>query len=73
VMDQGPGVAKEEQDKLFQKFSKLSARPTGGESSTGLGLSLVKRYAELIEANVWYEDRSDYGAVFVVEFKPIKK
>lgn len=72
VMDHGPGVAMEEQEKLFKKFSKLSARPTAGETSTGLGLSLVKRYAELIKSKAWYENQDDYGAVFVVEFKPIQ-
>ena len=71
VLDQGPGVNAEEREKLFQKFAKLSARPTGGESSTGLGLSLVKRYAELIDAKVWYEEKAGFGAVFVVEFKPL--
>ena len=67
VIDQGPGVAVEEQDKLFKTFSRLSARPTGGESSTGLGLALVKRYVKLVGGEVWYEDNSGVGATFVVE------
>ena len=73
VMDYGPGIAADEQDRLFQKFSKLSTRPTAGESSTGLGLSLVKRYSELVKASVWYEPSDEYGAVFVVEFKPVDR
>ncbi|MDX1628390.1 MAG: ATP-binding protein, partial [Fulvivirga sp.] len=48
-------------------FSRLSARPTGGESSTGLGLALVKRYVKLVGGEVWYEDNSGVGATFVVE------
>ncbi|MEM7549565.1 MAG: HAMP domain-containing sensor histidine kinase [Bacteroidota bacterium] len=68
IMDEGPGIHPEEQGKLFQKFSKLSTRPTGGESSTGLGLSLVKRYVELIDGKVWYEDEASKGSTFVVEF-----
>jgi signal transduction histidine kinase len=46
VQDQGPGLTAEDQAKLFQPFSKLTPRPTGGESSTGLGLSIVKTVAE---------------------------
>jgi len=53
---------------LFKKFSKLSARPTDGESSSGLGLSLVKRYAELLNGRVWYEGEVGVGSTFGVEF-----
>ncbi|RYD44947.1 MAG: hybrid sensor histidine kinase/response regulator, partial [Verrucomicrobiaceae bacterium] len=41
IEDQGPGIRPEEVDKLFRKFTRLSARPTGGEASTGLGLHIV--------------------------------
>ena len=68
VADQGPGIKVEEQEKLFKKFSKLSARPTDGESSSGLGLSLVKRYAELLNGRVWYEGKYGVGSTFGVEF-----
>lgn len=67
IIDEGPGIKEGEEDKLFKKFSKLSSRPTAGESSTGLGLSLVKRYVELIHGTVWYEANDRHGAVFVVE------
>lgn len=67
IIDEGPGINPEEEDRLFQKFSKLSSRPTAGESSTGLGLSLVKRYVELVGGEVWYEASSGPGASFVVE------
>ncbi|HUA68884.1 MAG TPA: HAMP domain-containing sensor histidine kinase, partial [Candidatus Saccharimonadales bacterium] len=46
VRDEGPGIGEADQKKLFQKFTRLSARPTGGESSTGLGLAIVKKLAE---------------------------
>lgn len=68
VRDFGPGVPKEEEDKLFKKFSRLSAQPTAGESSSGLGLSLVKRYMEVMRGNAWHERPMDEGAIFVVEF-----
>ncbi|MBC7874602.1 MAG: GAF domain-containing sensor histidine kinase, partial [Ferruginibacter sp.] len=42
VVDQGPGFTEEDKEKLFMPFSRLSARPTACENSTGIGLSIVK-------------------------------
>ncbi len=47
VADEGPGLSEDDISRLFGRFQRLSARPTGGESSTGLGLSIVKRIVEL--------------------------
>jgi signal transduction histidine kinase len=47
VTDEGPGLPPEDMARLFGRFQRLSAKPTGGESSTGLGLSIVKRIANL--------------------------
>ncbi|GJD50631.1 Adaptive-response sensory-kinase SasA [Methylobacterium crusticola] len=47
VRDFGPGLSPEDTGRLFGRFQRLSAKPTGGEGSTGLGLSIVKRIAEL--------------------------
>ncbi|MCI0751161.1 MAG: ATP-binding protein [Flammeovirgaceae bacterium] len=68
VKDQGPGLAKEELDLLFKKFRKLSTRPTAGESSIGLGLSIVKKYVELMNGKVWCESEPGVGSTFHVEF-----
>lgn len=46
VRDQGPGLTEEDQKQLFTRFRRLSARPTGGESANGLGLSFCKRFIE---------------------------
>jgi signal transduction histidine kinase len=67
VRDYGQGVPLEEENLLFKKFSKLSARPTAGESSNGLGLSLVKRYMELMNGKVWFERPTDGGSIFAIE------
>jgi signal transduction histidine kinase len=67
VRDYGVGVPRDEEDRLFKKFSRLSVQPTAGESSNGLGLSLVKRYMELMNGRVWYERPSDGGSVFAIE------
>lgn len=68
VEDEGPGIDKEEERLLFGKFSKLSNKPTAGESSTGLGLALVKRYTNLLNGEVVYKGPSSKGgAIFLVE------
>ncbi len=67
VIDQGPGIKEAEQQKLFGKFSRLSNRPTAGEDSSGLGLSLVKQYVAQMNGNVYYEPGAEKGSVFVVE------
>ena len=69
VEDEGPGIKEEDQPKLFQKFQKLHARPTGGENSTGLGLSIVKKYVEAMQGKVWCESEFGKGSRFIVEFK----
>lgn len=69
IEDQGPGISKEDQLMLFKKFQKLSARPTAGENSTGLGLSIVKKYVDAMNGTVICESELGKGAKFIVEFK----
>ena len=47
ISDQGPGLSPEDLGRLFGRFQRLSAKPTAGESSTGLGLSIVKRIIDM--------------------------
>ncbi len=68
VKDEGQGLTDDDMKKLFGKFQKLSARPTGGETSTGLGLSIVKQLVDLHGGKVWAEsDGKDKGSTFIVE------
>jgi len=67
VTDEGPGLSEEDQLKLFQKFQKLSAKPTAGESSSGLGLSIVKHVVEAHGGSVSCESEEGFGATFVIE------
>jgi signal transduction histidine kinase len=67
IQDEGPGMTAEDMQHLFSKFAKLSAKPTGGEHSTGLGLSIVKKVTEALEGRVWCESEPDAGATFIVE------
>jgi len=67
VSDEGPGLSGEDKAKLFGKFARLSAQPTGGEHSTGLGLSIVKKMVEAMNGRVWCESELGKGATFIVE------
>ena len=69
VRDQGPGLSRADMEKLFTKFQKLSARPTGNETSTGLGLSIVKKFVEAMEGETWCESEPGKGATFYVRLK----
>jgi two-component system, sensor histidine kinase and response regulator len=71
VQDEGPGLSVEDQKKLFGKFARLTAKPTGGEHSTGLGLSIVKKMVEAMNGKVWCQSELGRGATFIVEFPAI--
>lgn len=67
VEDRGPGIPIAEQEKLFKRFAKISNKPTGGENSTGLGLSIVKKFVELIDAELEFKNNENTeGATFKV-------
>lgn len=68
IKDQGPGFTEKDKKKLFGKFAKLSARPTGGEHSTGLGLSIVKKLVEILGGSITVESEEGNGAEFILEF-----
>ena len=71
IQDQGPGLTADDKDKVFQKFQKLSAQPTGDEQSSGLGLSIVKKYVDAMDGKVWVESEEGAGANFKVAFRKI--
>jgi len=64
VRDQGQGIPPGEEDLLFQSFKKTSVQPTAGESSTGLGLHIVKKIIEAHHGEVWVESVYGEGATF---------
>ncbi|EJW13687.1 two-component hybrid sensor and regulator [Rhodovulum sp. PH10] len=67
VTDAGPGMSEQDLSRLFGRFQRLSARPTGGESSTGLGLSIVKRIVDLHGGTVSAESPGlGHGSTFVL-------
>jgi signal transduction histidine kinase/ligand-binding sensor domain-containing protein len=66
VEDGGPGFTEQDRKKLFGRFERLSARPTGGEGSSGLGLSIVKRLVEAMGGTITLESEPGRGATFRV-------
>ncbi len=64
IIDSGPGIPVDEQELLFKKFSRLSTRPTAGESSHGLGLSIVKKLSDLLSIEVSFESEQGKGSTF---------
>ena len=66
VSDTGPGLTAEDQRKLFGRFQRLSARPTGGESSTGLGLAIARDLVELHGGAIAVESGPGRGATFTI-------
>ena len=69
VRDEGQGIDKDELPLLFSKYSKLSTKPTAGEASTGLGLSIVKRIVEELNGKIFCESEAGKGSLFTVILK----
>ncbi len=68
IKDEGPGLTDEDKQHLFKKFQRLSAKPTKGEKSTGLGLWISKQLIELHHGTIWAKSNgSGCGSIFYVE------
>ncbi len=68
ISDSGLGIKEEEKKKVFQKFAKISNKPTAGENSTGLGLSIVKKLTELCGGEINFESEFGKGSTFILSF-----
>lgn len=67
VVDQGIGIPRDEHHLVFQKFAKISTKPTGDESSTGLGLSICHKLAEAMNGTVGFDSEVLKGSTFYIE------
>ncbi|MFQ3599423.1 MAG: tetratricopeptide repeat-containing sensor histidine kinase [Chloroherpetonaceae bacterium] len=68
VKDEGQGLTEGDKEKLFGKFQRLSAKPTAGENSTGLGLYIAKQIVEKHNGKIWAESEgAGKGSTFVIE------
>jgi two-component system sensor histidine kinase/response regulator len=66
VQDQARGFTADDMNRLFSKFQKLSAKPTSGESSTGLGLYIAKKMLDKIGGSIICETQEGFGSTFTV-------
>ncbi|MFY7998049.1 MAG: ATP-binding protein [Candidatus Kapaibacteriota bacterium] len=74
VADEGPGLTDDDKSKLFGFFQRLSAKPTGKEHSSGVGLAIIHKIVKLHGGNIWCESALGHGATFIVEIpKPAPK
>lgn len=66
IKDQGEGMTASEVAQIFKKFPKISNKPTAGEHSTGLGLSIVKKLAGILKFNLQCKSRKAHGTEFII-------
>ena len=67
VKDHGPGLSEEDESKVFKQFQQLSTKPTDGEETVGLGLSIVKKYTEMMGGMVSFSSVPGEGTEFYVD------
>jgi signal transduction histidine kinase len=67
VTDTGPGIREDEMGMLFQDFARLSNRATGGEKSSGLGLSIARRLVEMHGGRIGADSTPGQGSTFWFE------
>jgi len=66
VWDTGPGVAEQDQVRIFQEFERLQRQTTHGDEGLGLGLAIVQRYAELLGHRLQLRSSQGAGTLFSV-------
>jgi signal transduction histidine kinase len=70
IQDQGLGMTPDDLEKVFGEFTRLSAKPTGNEPSSGLGLSIVKKFVEAMGGEVFaFSEGKDKGSTFSFTLK----
>jgi signal transduction histidine kinase len=72
ISDNGLGLSESDINNAFQRGSRLSAKPTGSESSTGLGLWIVKKLIEAHHGHVWVKSALGKGSTFSISL-PLKQ
>ena len=68
IRDEGPGFSGDDKQQMFQKFRKLTARPTAGETSNGLGLAIVKTLVDRLKGEIVLNSEPGKGSEFVIRF-----
>lgn len=66
VRDHGPGFTDRDKPRLFHRYARLSAKPTGGEPSSGLGLSIARKLTRAMNGTLACESAPGSGATFIL-------
>ncbi len=69
VKDEGVGFTKEDKANMFGRYARLSARPTGGEPSTGLGLNIARKLTRAMGGELLCEGEPGKGATFILRLR----
>ena len=73
VRDTGNGIAKDQQEKIFERFHQIDKGSLEVSKGTGLGLSVAKEFAEIHQGKIWVESQEGQGSQFYVDlpFVPV--
>lgn len=66
IKDEGPGISESDQKRMFKPFTKLTATPTGGEASNGLGLSIIKALVSELDGELNVISKLGEGSEFAI-------
>lgn len=69
IKDNGPGFTEDDKKKMYGKFQRLSASPTSGEESSGLGLHIVKKFIDMHNGKIVLESEPGKGSTFTIYLK----
>lgn len=72
IKDEGPGMTSEDLKNIYKKYHKLSAKSTGGESSSGLGLYIVKQLIDKINGTIEVESTENKGTKFSIKIPKVE-
>lgn len=72
IRDEGPGFTADDKTRMFRRYGRLSARPTAGETSTGLGLSIVRKLVLAMNGELICESTPGQGATLTVRLPKVK-
>lgn len=72
VRDQGVGIPSEKLKDIFDKFVQVSSVLSRGAEGSGIGLSLVKEFVDILGGTIRVESRIGVGTEFILEFKKLK-
>jgi signal transduction histidine kinase len=73
VSDQGPGISRDDQARLFQSFERLGAIVSGSIQGTGLGLRVCRLLVEAHGGRIWVESEKGKGSTFFFTLPVVKR